>query len=78
MLFIEGSKGSVSAHIGSMKRVLEGSNLGEILLVQADGDELEKILEDFQGIPRSKSSVQKWFGDHAKFIAHNLSDFPRR
>lgn len=41
--------------------------------VQADGAELELILYKFQNLPwvRAKS-VQRWYGDLAKFIVGNL------
>lgn len=41
--------------------------------VQADGDELVAILDQFNGIPFSKKArVQSWDGDIAKFIALHL------
>lgn len=60
----------------------------EVIEVQADGDELDYIVENFQAIPlawnvkkniensgvnrKLLNRVQRWFGDHAKFIYHNL------
>lgn len=44
-----------------------------ICLVQADGDELEYIRNNFINIPFSKTKrVQRWFGQEANFIALNL------
>lgn len=40
--------------------------------VQADCDELEKILRNVEGIPRTKARVQKWYGDDARFIIANI------
>jgi hypothetical protein len=45
----------------------------EIVEIQADGDELEHIKQYITGIPfRKAARVQRWFGDMANFIAHNL------
>lgn len=40
--------------------------------VQADGDELQIIQEQFTNTPMSKNRVVRWFGDDAKFIVANL------
>ncbi len=41
--------------------------------VQADGDELMWVLRNIDGIPKHETRmVQKWFGDHAKFIVGTL------
>jgi hypothetical protein len=45
----------------------------EVIEIQADGEELEHIQQYFTGIPFHKAArVQRWFGDVANFIAHNL------
>lgn len=45
-----------------------------IVLVQADGDELEYIKRNFTNIPfHVTKRVQRWVGDDAGFIAHNLT-----
>lgn len=45
----------------------------EVVEIQADEDELEHIQQYFTGIPFHKAArVQRWFGDVANFIAHNL------
>ena len=41
--------------------------------IQADGDELEWVLNNITGIPRCDPGfkrVQAWYGDDAKFIAN--------
>lgn len=44
-----------------------------VIEVQADGDELTHLHKQFDNIPfRLNSRVNRWFGDHAKFIAANL------
>lgn len=66
----------VSFHVGDelIKFINE-----EIIEVQADCDELDSILDRmYDQIPRAFSKdgklkrVHRWFGDHAKFIYHNL------
>lgn len=44
----------------------------DVIEIQADCDELLFVLKKFQNLPRSNENVQRWFGDHAKFIFHNL------
>lgn len=47
-------------------------NIAEIVEVQLDGHELEYVRQDMTGIPMHKNKrVQKFYGDHAKFIAGN-------
>lgn len=77
----DGKNNSFERHIGTELAKLVNE---EVIEVQADGDELDFIFNNFQGIPfaweRAKEQpyekkfkrVQRWFGDHAKFIYHNL------
>lgn len=49
----------------------------EVREIQADGDELERILRNFtigerSTIPRTSALVQSWYGDLAKTIILNL------
>ena len=44
----------------------------DYLIVQADGHELEEILNKISNIKMSKNPVIRWFGDDAKFIIANL------
>lgn len=48
----------------------------EILEVQADSDELNAIKCQMNNIPFSRKSCQRWFGDMAQFIAHNIKFIP--
>ena len=45
-----------------------------VIEIQADGDELDHILQKFENLPKSNAPVQRWFGDHAKFIFHNWGE----
>jgi len=56
-------------HVGEP---LPDLNVQGVLVVQADGDELEFIYREFANIPHGRGSVVMWFGDMAKFIAGNL------
>jgi len=42
-----------------------------VVEVQADSDELERILNKFNNIPYCKSRVVRWTGDYARFILSN-------
>jgi len=46
----------------------------KVVMVQADGDELTAIFEQFRNIPAASGlcRVVRWYGDHAKFIAANI------
>lgn len=45
----------------------------EVSEVQADGDELLWIERNFRNLPiHNTSPVQRWFGEHAKFIVAHL------
>jgi len=81
MLYVE-TKGDqhFSWHIGdgSLKEVVENSpgagSITDVVMVQADGDELSAIVHQIQNIPRARASarVTAWYGDDAKFIVANL------
>lgn len=45
----------------------------EVEEIQADGDELDLILQMCQNLPLHKGRVISWYGDHAKFIARALN-----
>ncbi len=48
-------------------------NADHVLLIQADGNELDLILDIFgNSIPHSHRLVQSWFGDIAKSIVFAL------
>ena len=63
-------KGLMYWHIGEEVPYL--SITDEVVFVQADGDELRHIVDNFLGIPMAKRKVVRWTGDAANFIAHNL------
>lgn len=54
-------------HIGK-KFPISWQGIYDVESIQADGDELGKILREIDGIPKHTGHVQRWFGDHAKFI----------
>ncbi|RUP37969.1 MAG: hypothetical protein EKK63_13765 [Acinetobacter sp.] len=54
------------------KNAFDPSDIAEIVEVQLDGHELEYVCQEMTGIPMHKNKrVQKFYGDHAKFIAGN-------
>lgn len=58
---------------GSVLRALIEENGCDVLLVQADGDELALINDKFTGIRKAPGKrVVRWFGEDAKFIVENL------
>lgn len=61
-------------HIGQPFPLRESlEDIGLVLEVTADCDELDYIVNMFSGIPLTKLlGVIHWYGDHAKFIAANL------
>jgi hypothetical protein len=73
MLYIaEGTQegaNSISWHVGEP---LPEIDVSRVLVVQADGDELEFIYREFANIPHGRGGVVMWYGDMAKFIAGNL------
>ena len=44
---------------------------GEVIEIQADGDELNHIYDNFKGIPWSNRRVVIWRGNVAQFIIDN-------
>jgi len=59
-----------SGHVGEEIQIGFAEN---VVRVQADGDELEAIYDQLEGLPKSKRGrVVNWYGDHAAFIAANL------
>lgn len=61
-------------HVGNGQNRVTSWNLAEyVKFVQADGDELEAVHAQIEGIPKAKNvRVVRWFGDDAKFIVDNL------
>ncbi len=50
-------------------------DVNNVFEVQADGQELLYIVSRMSNIPYSSKSVQRWFGDMAKFIACSLDRY---
>lgn len=72
MLYIITKDGEISWHVGNGPLNMPFSK--KVIMIQADGDELEYILDEFSNLPRNHlKRVIKWFGDDAMFIAHNLT-----
>jgi hypothetical protein len=54
--------------------LIEQEDVKFVTEVQADCDELDWIRERFLHLPiHNRARVQRWFGDHAKFIAAHLA-----
>ena len=60
-------------HVGDkIPRLFTKDLISLVEEVQADGDELQYILESFNNLPKAGfRRVQRWFGDNAKFIVAN-------
>lgn len=65
---------SVECHLGAgrLTRVAALLATDRLLAIAADGDELTAIINDTTNIPWSTSAVNRWHGDFASFIYHNL------
>lgn len=50
----------------------------QLIAIQADGHELDFILNNFAGIRTSRGRVVSWLGDDAIFILNNLPSLLRR
>jgi hypothetical protein len=60
-------------HVGNTEGIkLMRGRADSVSCLQADGDELEAIREQFTGIPMHNGRVVEWFGDTAKFIARHF------
>jgi hypothetical protein len=46
-----------------------------ILEIQADREELEYVREMFTGLPTFRERVVKWYGDLARTVFVNLSEY---
>lgn len=78
MLYVEyktatGEKRTLEWHVGTKFSPDQVCLFSQVVLVQADGDELAYILDAFKSIPYHRTArVQKWRGDFANFIADNM------
>lgn len=59
-------------YIGCRKPITHDIGKYRYLEIQADGDELEYIRDNFPGLVIPAKSVVNWYGDMAKFILGNL------
>lgn len=83
MMIITLSDGSeIQWHVGSKvpeiwqpAAILKKSHR-TVVEIQVDGDELGYVLHNFKNIPLpftiKEKATLRWFGNHAKFIFHNL------
>ena len=68
-MYVEFKNGSESVyHVGSQKKI---PSPREVVSIQADGDELEKIQLTMTLSRISSKRVVTWVGDDAQFIAAN-------
>lgn len=69
----QNSSQSIVWHLGNeLHQATIKDNANDVIMVQADCDELDYILNKFKNLPCTTDRVQKWYGDFAKFIAGNL------
>lgn len=72
MLYVVYQDGSASKHHRGREMNFDHRRVMTVSMVQADGDELEDVI-DLIGIHKYPTwPVVKWYGDTAKFIAGNL------
>ncbi len=71
MLYINFENGlELQAHYDD--KAIRDCAVDRVEAIQADGDELEHIKDNFTHLPmRAAKRVQTWFGDDAKFICAN-------
>lgn len=75
MLFIAHGPDSSNLNRSTFWQVREQKPLiyDEIVLIQADGHELQFLIDNSINLPLAKNkSVQTWHGDLAKFIYFNI------
>jgi len=72
MLYIECRKKRPTNWGINGEDVFPSLKLQDIVLLQADGEELEIIVSNFSGIPRTKELSQVWVGVFAQQIFANL------
>jgi hypothetical protein len=72
MLSIFFEESSCDMHVGSDFNYVRGL-AHRVVAVQADGDELVKILDSVENLMQHKTKhVQRFYGDVAKFIVGNV------
>lgn len=55
-------------HIGAS---FDHKEAADVVEVQLDGDELQRAEDNFPNLPKARTRVVRYFGDHAKFIIAN-------
>lgn len=73
MLIVTLKNGTSKAwHVGSPRPLV---HINDVDSVQADGDELQYIMDNFSSLPMVKGRwVVRWHGDDAKFIFDHLKE----
>jgi hypothetical protein len=72
MLYIQTKLQNYSFHIGDWHiKGLAGNSRDPIVSIQADGDELDHILNHFNNIPKVDKNVVIYYGEIAQFIIGN-------
>lgn len=71
-LFATRSNGNVTEHNVTNLNILTPNDTIEL---QASGLELDFIRRHFTNIPITDSTIVRWHGEYAKFIANNLNFF---
>lgn len=64
-------KHSIYKYIGDKTNLIDYVPYMQMPILQADGDELQYILETMKNIPYTNKPDQVWTGDHARFICYN-------
>lgn len=61
---------AITWHVGD--KLTANFKVLNVIEVQADGDELQFILDNAKQLPFCHARVQNWFGDQAKWIVQNI------
>ena len=82
MLYVVCGTQEFSWHLGESFKSIEtqvkdmidaNAELQTRLEVQADGDELQFIIDHFKNLPHVIITNNTWYGDHARFIIGNMN-----
>ena len=78
IIFIHENGTELVSYVGKKVHWGDRDKIGYgIIEVQADGDELGKVLRNMENLPQSFNPVQSWFGDMAKKIATEWNFFTK-
>jgi hypothetical protein len=73
MLYVNLKSGEEKSwHIGE---AFAGFLIEDVVSIQADSDELNRILREFKNLTQTTQRVQSWYGDTAKSIAFFLRNY---